>query len=159
MPARGHSDSACRHQKGGPDQKKDERRGCSSTAGRFLRTWCACIPSPPSVNTVLATHPYTKLCNTFSCIHASTQPSSHMHTNICKNMSSRTCKRSSLSTDIAEYGLQLDSNGQPMAKFTNNVTLNRASGGWIKRFLTVIPCGLTLILCPSTLHSASLLAP
>eukprot|EP00277_Geminigera_cryophila_P016551 CAMPEP_0179456136 /NCGR_PEP_ID=MMETSP0799-20121207/39927_1 /TAXON_ID=46947 /ORGANISM="Geminigera cryophila, Strain CCMP2564" /LENGTH=231 /DNA_ID=CAMNT_0021255567 /DNA_START=8 /DNA_END=699 /DNA_ORIENTATION=+ len=37
--------------------------------------------------------------------------------------------------DITEYGLQLDSNGAPMPKFTNDVTLNRASGGWVKRTL------------------------
>jgi len=40
-------------------------------------------------------------------------------------------------SDITEYGLQLDSNGAPMPKFTNDVTLNRASGGWVKRTLMV----------------------
>ena len=39
--------------------------------------------------------------------------------------------------DIAEYGLQLDSNGVPMASFTNDITLNRATGGWVKRTLMV----------------------
>ena len=42
--------------------------------------------------------------------------------------------------DIAEYGLQLDSNGAPMARFTNDPKLNRAQGGWVKRTLMGV-CG------------------
>jgi len=44
------------------------------------------------------------------------------------------------SADIAEYGLQLDSDGRPLPKFTNDATLNRASGGWVKRTLMTV-CG------------------
>ncbi len=44
------------------------------------------------------------------------------------------------SADITEYGLQLDSDGRPLPKFTNDATLNRASGGWVKRTLMSV-CG------------------
>jgi hypothetical protein len=40
-------------------------------------------------------------------------------------------------TEIASYGLELDANGMPLPRFTNDVTLNRASGGWVKRTLMV----------------------
>jgi hypothetical protein len=35
------------------------------------------------------------------------------------------------------YGLELDANGVPLPRFTNDVTLNRATGGWVKRILMV----------------------
>ena len=40
--------------------------------------------------------------------------------------------------NISNYGLQLDTKGAPIPKFTADVSVNRASGGWIRRRLQAV---------------------
>ena len=77
-------------------------------------------------------------------IHKHTHADTHTRTcrqpcTLTRQASMRMCALNTCehATEIASYGLELDANGMPLPRFTNDVTLNRASGGWVKRTLMV----------------------